>query len=137
MALLKGWKFVKTSLVVLSCWQVGLYCLSFHAPFLRTDKWAETELGTKWGDKWEEKFFAGIGSRQGETWHVSPVGDSMSTFYLIELIFTFQKDLGAKTQKPITSFSWWKLSCEKKFPKSLILSFKLTNHPILFLVFFS
>ncbi|XP_023002025.1 uncharacterized protein LOC111496033 isoform X1 [Cucurbita maxima] len=37
-----------------------------------TDKWAETELGTKWGDKWEEKFFSGIGSRQGETWHVSP-----------------------------------------------------------------
>lgn len=42
---------------------------------LRTDKWAETELGTKWGDKWEERFFAGIGSRQGETWHVSPVGE--------------------------------------------------------------
>ncbi|KAK9164674.1 hypothetical protein Syun_005576 [Stephania yunnanensis] len=45
---------------------------------LSTDKWAnETELGTKWGDKWEEKFFAGIGSRQGETWHVSSVGDRM------------------------------------------------------------
>ena len=43
-----------------------------------TDKWAETELGTKWGDKWEEKFFAGIGSRQGETWHLSPSGDRMS-----------------------------------------------------------
>jgi hypothetical protein len=41
----------------------------------RTDKWAETDLGTKWGDKWEEKFFAGIGSRQGETWHVSPGGE--------------------------------------------------------------
>lgn len=41
----------------------------------RTDKWAETELGTKWGDKWEEKFFGGIGSRQGETWHVSPNSD--------------------------------------------------------------
>ncbi|XP_011657351.1 uncharacterized protein LOC101214256 isoform X1 [Cucumis sativus] len=40
-----------------------------------TDKWAETELGTKWGDKWEEKFFSGIGSRQGETWHVSPSGE--------------------------------------------------------------
>ncbi|XP_042506678.1 uncharacterized protein LOC122083073 isoform X2 [Macadamia integrifolia] len=40
-----------------------------------TDKWAETELGTKWGDKWEEKFFAGMGYRQGETWHVSPAGD--------------------------------------------------------------
>ncbi|CAN1163188.1 hypothetical protein LINPERPRIM_LOCUS32527 [Linum perenne] len=37
-----------------------------------TDKWAETELGTRWGDKWEEKFFAGIGARHGETWHVSP-----------------------------------------------------------------
>lgn len=49
-----------------------LYCLS------RTDKWAETELGTKWGDKWEEKFFAGIGSRQGETWHVSPSDERMS-----------------------------------------------------------
>ncbi|XP_028083267.1 uncharacterized protein LOC114284529 isoform X1 [Camellia sinensis] len=46
--------------------------------FLRTDKWAETELGTKWGDKWEEKFFAGIGSRQGETWHLSPSGDRWS-----------------------------------------------------------
>ncbi|KAK9129275.1 hypothetical protein Sjap_009762 [Stephania japonica] len=44
-----------------------------------TDKWAETELGTKWGDKWEEKFFDGIGSRQGETWHVSSVGDRMYT----------------------------------------------------------
>ncbi|KAF3446882.1 hypothetical protein FNV43_RR12062 [Rhamnella rubrinervis] len=43
-----------------------------------TDKWAETELGTKWGDKWEEKFFAGIGSRQGETWHVSPGGERWS-----------------------------------------------------------
>ncbi|XP_015884176.1 protein EARLY STARVATION 1, chloroplastic [Ziziphus jujuba] len=43
-----------------------------------TDKWAETELGTKWGDKWEEKFFAGIGSRQGETWHVSPSGERWS-----------------------------------------------------------
>lgn len=41
----------------------------------RTDKWAETKLGTRWGDKWEEKFFAGIGSRQGETWHVSPAGE--------------------------------------------------------------
>lgn len=41
----------------------------------RTDKWAETDLGTKWGDKWEEKFFAGIGSRQGETWHVCPGGE--------------------------------------------------------------
>ncbi|MQL72562.1 hypothetical protein Taro_004897 [Colocasia esculenta] len=38
-----------------------------------TDKWAETELGAKWGDKWKERFFARIGSRQGETWHVSPV----------------------------------------------------------------
>ncbi|GLT94496.1 hypothetical protein SLE2022_122340 [Rubroshorea leprosula] len=43
-----------------------------------TDKWAETELGTKWGDKWEEKFFAGIGSRQGETWHVSSGGERWS-----------------------------------------------------------
>lgn len=55
-----------------------MYCLNFLFPFLRTDKWAETELGTKWGDKWEEKFFAGIGSRQGETWHLSPSGDRMS-----------------------------------------------------------
>ncbi|KAF2310210.1 hypothetical protein GH714_007220 [Hevea brasiliensis] len=43
-----------------------------------TDKWAETDLGTKWGDKWEEKFFAGIGSRQGETWHVSSIGNRWS-----------------------------------------------------------
>ena len=35
-------------------------------------------MGTKWGDKWEEKFFAGIGSRQGETWHVSPSGERWS-----------------------------------------------------------
>ncbi|KAJ0086053.1 hypothetical protein Patl1_09419 [Pistacia atlantica] len=48
-----------------------------------TDKWAETELGTKWGDKWEEKFFAGIGSRQGETWHVSPSGERMSHPFLL------------------------------------------------------
>lgn len=46
--------------------------------FLRTDKWAETEIGTKWGDKWEEKFFGGVGSRQGETWHVTPAGERMS-----------------------------------------------------------
>jgi len=45
--------------------------------FLRTDKWAETELGTKWGDKWEERFFKGIGSRHGETWHVSPSSERM------------------------------------------------------------
>ncbi|TQE03411.1 hypothetical protein C1H46_010976 [Malus baccata] len=48
------------------------------AIIFRTDKWAETELGTKWGDKWEEKFFARIGSRQGETWHVSPSGERWS-----------------------------------------------------------
>lgn len=46
--------------------------------FLRTDKWAETEIGTKWGDKWEEKFFGGVGSRQGETWHVTPAGERTS-----------------------------------------------------------
>lgn len=63
------------------------------APFLRTDKWAETELGTKWGDKWEEKFFAGIGSRQGETWHVSPAGDSMSAFCLFQLQLCIPKGL--------------------------------------------
>ncbi|KAI8016251.1 hypothetical protein LOK49_LG05G03871 [Camellia lanceoleosa] len=40
----------------------------------KTDKWAETELGTEWGDKWE-KYFAGIGLLQGETWHVLPGGD--------------------------------------------------------------
>lgn len=56
----------------------------FSISFLRTDKWAETGLGTKWGDKWEDKFFAGIGSRQGETWHITPSGDRMcrSTFLL-------------------------------------------------------
>ncbi|KAJ0025540.1 hypothetical protein Pint_09259 [Pistacia integerrima] len=58
--------------------------------FLRTDKWAETELGTKWGDKWEEKFFAGIGSRQGETWHVSPSGEL--------------KGMGGGTQEMIDGF---------------------------------
>lgn len=49
----------------------------------RTDKWAETELGTKWGDKWEEKFFAGIGARQGETWHVSPSGERMYRYFIL------------------------------------------------------
>jgi hypothetical protein len=46
-----------------------------HGRSYRTDKWAESDLGTRWGDKWEEKFFSGIGSRQGETWHASPGGD--------------------------------------------------------------
>ncbi|KAF3969900.1 hypothetical protein CMV_006345 [Castanea mollissima] len=45
---------------------------------LRTDKWAETIFATKWGHKWEDKFFAGIGSRQGETWHVTPGGERWS-----------------------------------------------------------
>ncbi|KAG0461832.1 hypothetical protein HPP92_020308 [Vanilla planifolia] len=37
-----------------------------------TDKWAgHAKLETKWGDKWEENFFSGIGSRHGETWHLS------------------------------------------------------------------
>lgn len=53
--------------------------------YFRTDKWAETELGTKWGDKWEEKFFAGIGSRQGETWHVSPSAERMFLFVVLRL----------------------------------------------------
>lgn len=56
--------------------------LSVLVSLLRTDKWAETELGTKWGDKWEEKFFAGIGSRHGETWHVSPIGGRMCLLML-------------------------------------------------------
>lgn len=55
---------------------------------LRTDKWAETELGTKWGDKWEEKFFAGIGSRQGETWHLSPAGERMSSCFFLTIPFS-------------------------------------------------
>lgn len=55
-----------------------------YLTFFRTDKWAETELGTKWGDKWEEKFFAGIGSRQGETWHVSPNDERMSLFSFVD-----------------------------------------------------
>lgn len=61
-----------------------MYCnLNFLESYVvRTDKWAETELGTKWGDKWEEKFFAGIGSRQGETWHVSPSGESKLSILL-------------------------------------------------------
>jgi hypothetical protein len=49
--------------------------VAMHGRSYRTDKWAETDLGTRWGDKWEEKFFSGIGSRQGETWHASPGGD--------------------------------------------------------------
>ncbi|MCO5572715.1 hypothetical protein L7F22_026474 [Adiantum nelumboides] len=36
-----------------------------------TDKWAETDNGTKWGDKWEERFYSGMGAKQGETWHSS------------------------------------------------------------------
>ncbi|XP_042439539.1 uncharacterized protein LOC122024883 isoform X2 [Zingiber officinale] len=44
-----------------------------------TDKWAETQMGTRWGDKWGDKFFEGIGSRQGETWHVSPAGERKYT----------------------------------------------------------
>ncbi|CAI6003474.1 unnamed protein product [Closterium sp. NIES-64] len=28
--------------------------------------------GSKWGDKWEERFTNGVGRRQGETWHLSP-----------------------------------------------------------------
>ncbi|CAM8878309.1 unnamed protein product [Rhodiola kirilowii] len=43
-----------------------------------TDKWAEAEQGTKWGDKWEESFIAGIGGRQGETWHLLPTNDRWS-----------------------------------------------------------
>lgn len=50
----------------------------FRLLIIRTDKWAETALGTKWGDKWEEKFFEGIGSRQGETWHVTSNDERMS-----------------------------------------------------------
>jgi len=36
----------------------------------RTDKWAEKDSGTKWGDKWEERFSGGIGTRRGRpgTW---------------------------------------------------------------------
>lgn len=45
-----------------------------------TDKWAESDAGTKWGDKWEERFNAGTGTRQGETWHVSPDGQSERLF---------------------------------------------------------
>ncbi|XP_020572408.1 uncharacterized protein LOC110019171 [Phalaenopsis equestris] len=44
-----------------------------------TDKWAaQTNLGTKWGDKWEENFFSGIGSRHGETWHLSSTSERWS-----------------------------------------------------------
>ncbi|CAM8878317.1 unnamed protein product [Rhodiola kirilowii] len=48
---------------------------SLHQDEWRTDKWAEAEQGTKWGDKWEESFIAGIGGRQGETWHLLPTND--------------------------------------------------------------
>eukprot|EP00899_Mesostigma_viride_P008111 jgi/Mesvir1/17300/Mv07699-RA.1 len=37
-----------------------------------TDKWAESENGSKWGDKWEERFDAnGAGTKKGETWSVN------------------------------------------------------------------
>nr|GEW07412.1 hypothetical protein [Tanacetum cinerariifolium] len=44
-----------------------------------TDKWATTELKTKWGNKWEERFFGDVGSRQRETWHVTL--DAQRMFY--------------------------------------------------------
>jgi hypothetical protein len=44
--------------------------------FCRTDKWAENDAGAKWGDKWEERFNQGSGNRQGETWNISPSGES-------------------------------------------------------------
>ncbi|KAF7829493.1 inactive purple acid phosphatase-like protein [Senna tora] len=52
-----------------------------------TDKWAETELGTKWGDKWEERFFEGIGSRHGETWHVSPSNEHAIEAWAIAFVW--------------------------------------------------
>lgn len=31
--------------------------------FCRMDKWVESDIGIKWGDKWEEKFDYGVGIR--------------------------------------------------------------------------
>ncbi|KAF8406694.1 hypothetical protein HHK36_008785 [Tetracentron sinense] len=80
-----------------------------------TDKWAETELGTKWGDKWEEKFFSGIGSRQGETWHVSPGCNRMlvknmgrGTFrkQLLNLLYAYEIKKVHKFGTSTTGESW-------------------------------
>ncbi len=53
-------------------------CPDYYFLFLgsRTDKWAETDKGTKWGDKWEERFDHGVGTRQGETWNNNTEGES-------------------------------------------------------------
>jgi hypothetical protein len=32
-------------------------------------------MGTRWGDKWEERFDRGKGMRNGETWHVKENGE--------------------------------------------------------------
>ncbi|GJS25661.1 hypothetical protein Tco_0454293 [Tanacetum coccineum] len=65
---------------------LGVCALSFLS--FRADKWAKTELRTKWGDKWEEKFFGGVGSRQGETWHVTP--DAQHMFYNVNVQTNWQ-----------------------------------------------
>ncbi|KAM1018131.1 hypothetical protein ACFX14_039658 [Malus domestica] len=75
-----------------------------------TDKWAETELGTKWGDKWEEKFFARIGSRQGETWHVGQGHGEKSTLEMVRCTNMGKARLGKAgillwTRRPITRLS--------------------------------
>jgi hypothetical protein len=56
-----------------------------------TDKWAEREhvsYGTgeivareQWGDKWEERFSDGKGSKKGETWSVSGEGDRFNRYW--------------------------------------------------------
>lgn len=63
-----------------------MFNLVIHSFLLicRTDKWAaKANLGTKWGDKWEENFFSGIGSRHGETWHLSPTGERKTILFLV------------------------------------------------------
>lgn len=50
-------------------------------------------MGTKWGDKWEERFNVGIGTRQGETWHYSATGER-------ELFLTFTNHKGLSRSTP-------------------------------------
>ncbi|KAL4855525.1 hypothetical protein ACK3TF_003862 [Chlorella vulgaris] len=50
-----------------------------------TDKWAEREhfggAREQWGDKWEENFAGGRGTKKGETWSVSGDGQRFSRWW--------------------------------------------------------
>ncbi|MCD7450228.1 hypothetical protein HAX54_004525, partial [Datura stramonium] len=89
--------------------------LLFFWTLIRTDKWAESELGTKWGDKWEEKFFGGIGSRQGETWHASPSSERWSRTWGEE---HFGNGKVHKYGKSTTGESWDMVVDEKTYYES-------------------